>query len=108
VAAPTRQRIDKWLWFARIVKTRQLAARLVETGHVRINRNRVIKPGHDVVAGDTLTLTLFSGVKVLEVIACAERRGPASVARSHYRELAMANLDGPASQKEDASAVGNC
>jgi ribosome-associated heat shock protein Hsp15 len=108
VAAGTRQRIDKWLWFARIVKTRHLAAGLVEAGHVRINRNRVSKPGHDVGVGDVLTVAVHGRVRVLKVAACAERRGAAPAARLLYDELTMPSSDGAASQKEDATDAGTC
>ena len=86
MAETSRQRIDKWLWFARLVKTRAQAAKLVEKGGVRINRVRVVKPGHDVKPGDVLTLTLYSGVRILKVIGLAERRGPPAAGRSLYEE----------------------
>ncbi len=104
----TRQRIDKWLWFARIVKTRQLAVGLVEAGHVRINRHRLTKPGHTVAVDDVLTLSIHGQVRVLKVAACAGRRGPAPAAQLLYQDLAMSNPDGPTSQKKDASGAGNC
>ena len=103
-----RQRIDKWLWHARIVRTRQLAASLVESGNVRVNRKRVTKPSHDVACGDTLTLALYQGVRVLEVAGFSERRGPAHSTRQLYREIAMSNGDGGLTQKEDAGEPGNC
>ncbi len=104
----TRQRIDKWLWFARIVKTRGLAAGLVEAGLVRINRHRVTKPGHAVAVGDVLTISFHGRVRVLKVAACAERRGPAPAAQMLYHDLAMSNPDEAAPQKEDATGAGNC
>jgi ribosome-associated heat shock protein Hsp15 len=104
----TRQRIDKWLWFARIVKTRSLAAGLVEAGQVRINRHRATKPGHAVAVGDVLTISFHGPVRVLKVAACAERRGRAPAAQLLYQDLAMSIPDGPTSQKKDASGAGNC
>ncbi len=104
----SRQRLDKWLWFARVVKTREAAASLVQQGHVRLNRNKIIKPAHDVKPGDVLTIVLNTRVRVLHVEAIAPRRGPASAARLLYQEPGMTISEGPAPQKEDASEDGNC
>lgn len=84
-----RQRLDKWLWFARVVKTREAAACLVEAGHVRLNGQKLLKPGHAVKPGDVLTIALNARVRVLHVEALAERRGPAEAARLLYREPGM-------------------
>lgn len=92
-----RQRIDKWLWFARIAKSRPLASGLVEAGHVRINRNKVTKPAHSVGPGDVLTIAIHGHVRVLKVLACGARRESAPVARALYEATAMTNSDGPAS-----------
>jgi ribosome-associated heat shock protein Hsp15 len=104
----TGQRLDKWLWFARIVKTREAAASLVSSGHVRLNRAKVTKPSHDVKPGDVLTVVLYSRVRVLHVDAMAPRRGDAATARTLYHEPAMPQADGPDPQKVDASEGGNC
>jgi ribosome-associated heat shock protein Hsp15 len=80
------QRVDKWLWYARIAKSRSLAAKLIEEGCVRVNRQRVVKASSTVKPGDVLTATLFGQVRVLEVLAMGERRGPASKARTLYAE----------------------
>ncbi len=106
--AETRQRIDKWLWFARIVKSRGLAARLVEDGRVRLNRIKIAKPAHEVGEGDVLTLAVHGRVRVLRVRASASRRGPAAAARLLYDELAMSNSDASVTQKEDARGGGTC
>jgi len=91
------QRLDKWLWFARVVKTRPLAKALVETGKVRVNRDRVTSADRRVRLGDVLTLVVGRQVRVLEVIGFAERRGgPPSVA-AMYRDRGPAPpADGPA------------
>jgi ribosome-associated heat shock protein Hsp15 len=102
------QRIDKWLWTARIVRTRSLSAALVAGGHVRIGRVKVHKPAHPVQPGQNVTVSLPSRVLVLEVMAVAERRGPANTARHLYRELPMPGPDGRISEKTDASAGGTC
>ena len=82
-----RQRLDKWLWHARVVKARTSAAALVESGHVRINGVREQAPGHGVKAGDVLTIGLDRTVRVLKVIGFAERRGDAAAARVLYDDL---------------------
>ena len=82
-----RQRLDKWLWHARVVKARSSAAALVEAGHVRINGVRERAPGHTVKAGDVVTIGLDRSVRVLKVIGFAERRGDASAARVLYDDL---------------------
>jgi ribosome-associated heat shock protein Hsp15 len=82
-----RQRLDKWLWHARVVKARTSAAALVASGHVRINGVREVAPGHAVKAGDVITIGLDRGVRVLKVIAFSERRGDAEAARALYDEL---------------------
>ena len=80
------QRLDKWLWYARFVKTRSLAAKLVETGCIRVNRQRVVKPAATVKRGDVLTATLNGRVRVIEVLGLGERREPAAEARALYAE----------------------
>ena len=82
-----RQRIDKWLWHARMVRTRSDAAALAEAGHVRLNGKRVTAPSQPVRVGDVVTLALDRSVRVLEVAGLLRtaRRRPA--ARGLYRDL---------------------
>jgi ribosome-associated heat shock protein Hsp15 len=82
-----RQRLDKWLWHARVVKARTSAAELVERGHVRINGVREKSPGHAVKLGDVVTVGLDRSVRVLKVAAFSERRGDATAARVLYEDL---------------------
>jgi ribosome-associated heat shock protein Hsp15 len=82
-----RQRIDKWLWHARTVRTRSDAAALVESGHVRLNGRRVTAPGHALRLGDVVTLALDRRVRVIEVAGFRERRGGAGDAAATYREI---------------------
>ena len=82
-----RQRLDKWLWHARVVKARSSAAALIEAGHVRLNGARETAPGHAVKAGDVLTIALDRGVRVLKVLGFSERRGDAAAARVLYEDL---------------------
>ena len=69
-----RQRIDKWLWHARVVRTRSAAAALVDAGHVRINSGRIDAPSRPVRAGDVVTVALDRSVRVLKVTGYADRR----------------------------------
>jgi len=78
------QRLDKWLWFARVVKSRSLAARLVSDGKVRIAGLKAEKPAQTVRCGDVLTITVARRVRVLEVAAPGTRRGPAAEAQTLY------------------------
>ncbi len=82
-----RQRIDKWLWHARLVKARTSAAQLVTSGHVRINGVREKSAGHAVKIGDVLTVALDGRVRLLKVLAFAERRGDAPSARELYDDM---------------------
>jgi ribosome-associated heat shock protein Hsp15 len=87
MADTDRQRIDKWLWFARVVKTRTLAQKLVTAGNVRVNRERQDTASQPVRVGDTLTISLPSGVRVLRVLAAGARRGPSAEARALFEDL---------------------
>jgi ribosome-associated heat shock protein Hsp15 len=93
--APGTQRLDKWLWFARFLKSRTLAAQLVLDGKVRINRMRVVKPSQTVRAGDVLTIAMRGRVHVLRVLAPGERRGPPPEARRLYEVLTTPGPDAP-------------
>ena len=93
-----RQRLDKWLWHARVVKARTSAAALVEAGHVRVNGVREKSPGQGMKPGDVLTIGLDHSVRVLKILGFAERRGDASAARLLYDDLKQDGLkhtDGP-------------
>jgi ribosome-associated heat shock protein Hsp15 len=88
-----RQRIDRWLWNARVVRTRTAAASLVVAGKVRVNGARVTAPGRDVKCGDVVTAALHRGVRVLKVIGMAPRRGDAASAVELYEELSGGRTD---------------
>ncbi|SKA30376.1 RNA-binding S4 domain-containing protein [Consotaella salsifontis] len=81
------QRIDKWLFFARVVKSRSLAQKLVQSGVVRVNRDKVDSAARPVRPGDVLTIPLHGHVRVLKVLEPGTRRGPASEAQSLYEDL---------------------
>ena len=82
-----RQRIDKWLWHARMVRTRAAAAALTEAGFVRLNGKRMTAAGHPVRVGDVVTLALDRTVRVVRVEGFCERRGGPPVARALYRDM---------------------
>ncbi|MGE0241335.1 MAG: RNA-binding S4 domain-containing protein [Parvibaculaceae bacterium] len=83
-----RQRIDKWLWFARMVKTRTLAQAMVSHGQVRVNKARIAKSSHEVGPGDVLTFAVHGRVRVLRVVGIGTRRGPASEAQTLFEDMA--------------------
>jgi ribosome-associated heat shock protein Hsp15 len=85
------QRIDKWLWCARFMKQRSDCAALVGQGGLRINRQPTEKPHARLRVGDVITLPLRGRVRVLEVLALATRRGPASEAATLYRQIPPAD-----------------
>lgn len=82
-----RQRLDKWLWFARVVKTRTLAARLVAEGHVRVNARRTETPAKAIEPGDVLTISLERQIRILKVVAPGTRRGGYPEARLLFEDL---------------------
>lgn len=80
-----RVRLDKWLWAARFYKTRSLAAEAVDTGHVRVDGERV-KPAHPVRATARVTIRKREFVFVVDVLDVSDVRGPAPTAALLYRE----------------------
>ncbi len=96
-----RQRLDKWLWFARFAKTRATAQRLIEDGHVRVGGRRVETASHGLKSGDILTLALSHATLVVRLTAPGLRRGPAEEARTLYETLSGApNGDPPLASDE--------
>ena len=83
-------RLDKFLWFARIVKTRALAQSLAEAGRIRL-AGRIVDRAHAPVrVGDVLSFAQRGAVRVLRVEALPVRRGPAPEARALYTDLSEA------------------
>jgi len=82
-------RIDRFLFFIRLVKSRTLAQGIVELGHVRIDGKRIEKSSEEVRAGSVIALPLHDRVRVLKVLQLPTRRGPASEARACYEELGI-------------------
>lgn len=81
------QRLDRWLWCARFIKTRAAATRLAEQGRIRINRQRTEKAHARVRPGDVLTFGMGASIRVVRVLALGHRRGPAEEARCLYQDL---------------------
>ncbi len=102
MADEDRIRIDKWLWQARFFKTRSLAAEVVTKGHLRLNGTKMAKPGRAVGQGDVLTFSQARAVRVVRIVACGTRRGPAEEARGLYDDLAPLAEDGGPSGKAGA------
>ncbi|MBA4790081.1 MAG: S4 domain-containing protein [Pseudomonadota bacterium] len=86
-APPARQRLDLWLWHARVVRARAAAAGLVREGHVRVDGARTTSAGHMLRAGQVVTVSLDHAVRVLRVIGFSERREDATSALATYEEI---------------------
>ncbi len=84
--APASLRVDKWLWAARFFKTRSLATAACAGGKVDVN-DEAAKPAKAVRAGDLLRITLPREKRIVKVLALADTRGPAPVARALYEDL---------------------
>ncbi len=82
-----RQRIDKWLWHARVVRTRTAATALANTGHVRVNGERIDSASKNVRIGDVVTIALDRAVRVLKVAGFADARGSAVLAAAIFEDL---------------------
>ncbi len=95
MAGEDRQRIDKWLWFARVVKTRTLAQKLAVSGRVRVNKERNEAASRMLKAGDVLTIAGEAGVRILKVVAPGSRRGPPIEARLLYEDLSPPPIPRP-------------
>ncbi|MCX7303967.1 MAG: RNA-binding S4 domain-containing protein [Hyphomicrobiales bacterium] len=98
--ADGRQRIDKWLFFARVVKSRSLAAKLAGAGRVRINSDKASQAAAMVKPGDVLTITLDRRILVYKIVETGERRGPAEEARGLYEDMSP-----PRAPKQAASPI---
>ncbi len=82
-----RIRVDKWLFFARVAKSRTLAAKMVGDGRIRVNRDKIDQPSHMLKADDVLTVALDRRVLILKLLRIGTRRGPAEEARTLYEDL---------------------
>lgn len=87
IPEPELLRLDKWLFHARLFKTRGLAAQRIEGGGIRINGQSCRKPGRAIRPGDLLVVSAHGRVRSLEVLGLGHRRGPAGEAAALYRDL---------------------
>ncbi|MCB1495576.1 MAG: RNA-binding S4 domain-containing protein [Bauldia sp.] len=103
MAAGAGRRIDKWLWYVRLARTRTAAQKLAISGSVRVNSEKNTSASRTIRIGDVLTVGLGSGVRVLRVVGLGERRGPASEARLLYEDL---TLPEPPRDRSEARRIG--
>jgi ribosome-associated heat shock protein Hsp15 len=80
-------RIDKWLWFARVVKTRTLAQKIVRAGKIRANKQKILNPAKLVAVDDVLTITLERQILIFKIVECGSKRGPFIEAEKLYQDL---------------------
>lgn len=81
------QRIDRWLWYTRLLKSRTLAATLVTSGKLRLNGERTAKASRLVRPNDVLTFPLGPHIRVIKVLKAGTRRGPAPEAQTLYEDM---------------------
>ncbi|MEP0235656.1 RNA-binding S4 domain-containing protein [Roseibium sp.] len=93
-------RVDKWLWFARVTKSRSLAQKLASGGHVRINKDKIASASKTVKVGDVLTIGLERRILILKVVALGTRRGPYAEAQLLYE-----NMSPPPPEKTEKPAA---
>ena len=88
-------RLDKWLWQARFFKSRSLAAGVVTGGKVRIGGQPAVKPARAVGAGDVLTFQQNTDIRIVKILACGTRRGPAPEAQALYEDMSPPKVNVP-------------
>jgi ribosome-associated heat shock protein Hsp15 len=81
------QRLDRWIWHARVVKTRTIASNLVAEGFVRVNGERASQPARTIKPGDVLTIALPARVRILKVTGILPRRADAIAAKHTYESV---------------------
>jgi ribosome-associated heat shock protein Hsp15 len=87
-----KERLDRFLFFSRAVKSRTLAQKLIETGAIRVNSERTDRTDHKVGAGDVLTMSLHGRILVWRILDAGTRRGPASEAQGLYEDISPPSL----------------
>lgn len=101
--AQAKIRLDKWLWYARFFKSRGLASKAVTGGHVRVNGDKVVKASYVVGPDDVLTFAQAHRIRVVQVVAVGNRRGPAPEAQTLYTDLTPPE-DAPAPPQQRTGA----
>ena len=87
-----KERLDRFLFFSRAVKSRTLAQKLIEAGAVRVNSERTARTDHRVGAGDVLTMSVHDRILVWRILDPGTRRGPASEAQGLYEDISPPSL----------------
>ncbi|MDF1608122.1 RNA-binding S4 domain-containing protein [Hoeflea sp. YIM 152468] len=98
MSQPERQRIDKWLFFARIIKSRTLAGKFAAAGNVRVNGEKIDQARFPIKPGDTLTIKQERRVVVLRVLGTGHRRGPAPEAQLLYDDITPKPVEAAAAE----------
>lgn len=89
-----RQRLDKWLFFTRLQKSRSIAQKAIESGDIRVNDARITQPSHALKAGDIVAVSLDRRDTIVRVLLPGVRRGPYEEARLLYEDLTPAAVPG--------------
>ncbi|WP_297112619.1 RNA-binding S4 domain-containing protein [uncultured Devosia sp.] len=82
-----KERLDRFLFFSRAVKSRTLAQKIIESGAIRVNSEKTERTDFKVGAGDVLTMSLHNRIVVWRILDCGTRRGPASEAQGLYEDI---------------------
>ena len=98
-------RLDKWLWYARFLKSRTMASHLCEDGRVRVNRRRISKAHALIRVGDVLTFPQAKKIRVVRVLSLGQRRGPATEAATLYIDLVPSTSPKSSEPKEAVSGM---
>jgi ribosome-associated heat shock protein Hsp15 len=98
-----KERLDRFLFFSRAVKSRTLAQKVIETGAIRVNSERTDRTDHKVGAGDVLTMSLHGRILIWRIRDPGTRRGPASEALTLYEDLSPPPLPKPEQSPYEAA-----
>ena len=98
-----KERLDRFLFFSRAVKSRTLAQKIIEGGAVRVNSERTERTDHKVGAGDVLTMSIHGRIVVWRILDAGTRRGPASEAQTLYEDISPPPVPRPELSPYDAA-----
>ncbi|WIY52517.1 RNA-binding S4 domain-containing protein [Devosia sp. YIM 151766] len=98
-----KERLDRFLFFSRAVKSRTLAQKIIESGAIRINSEKTGRSDHKVGAGDVLTMSIHGRILIWRILDPGTRRGPASEAQGLYEDLSPPSLPRPALSPYEAA-----